>query len=217
MTAYHESGHALLSLLIDEVDTFTKVSIIPRGMAGGYTLTPPKEDKHYMNKKELLGQMTVLLGGLVGEEIHIGDTSTGVSNDLERVTQIARNMVCVYGMSGKMGTLAYGKNEQLGFLGRDLLQQKDYSEETAKKIDEEVRNLVNQAYNRAKDILTKHRDKLDKLAMALVEKEVMDIDEARVLLGMIEEPEPKAKAENKTPLDNRTNNNAGSSVASTDV
>ncbi|MCK5180273.1 MAG: AAA family ATPase, partial [Candidatus Omnitrophica bacterium] len=193
MTAYHESGHALLSLFIDEVDTFTKVSIIPRGMAGGYTLTPPTEDKHYLNKKELMGQMTVLLGGLVSEEIHVGDTSTGVSNDLEKVTQIARNMICVYGMSDKMGTLAYGKNEQLGFLGRDLMQQKDYSEETAKKIDEEVRNLVNQAYTRAKKLLTENSAKLDKLAQALVEKEVMDIDETLRLLGMApkEEPEPE--------------------------
>jgi cell division protease FtsH len=184
MTAYHEAGHALLSLFIDEVNTFTKVSIIPRGMAGGYTLTPPTEDKHYLNKKELMGQMTVLLGGLVGEEVYIGDTSTGVSNDLERVSQLARNMVCVYGMSEKMGTLAYGKNEQAGFLGRDLMQQKDYSDETAKKIDEEVRHLVNQSYNRAKDLLTKNRDKLDKLALALVEKEVMTIDESLVLLGI---------------------------------
>ena len=184
MTAYHEAGHALLSLYLDEVNTFTKVSIIPRGMAGGYTLTPPTEDKHYMNRKELMGQMTVLLGGLVGEEIYIGDTSTGVSNDLERVTQLARNMVCVYGMSSKMGPLAYGKNEQPGFLGRDIMQQKDYSEETAKKIDEEVLSLVNEAYTRAKNLLTKNRDQLDKIAKALVEKEVIDIDESRVLLGM---------------------------------
>jgi len=190
MTAYHESGHALLSLLIDEVDTFTKVSIIPRGMTGGYTLTPPTEDKHYHSKTELMGQMTVLLGGLVSEEIHIGDTSTGVSSDLERVTKIAHNMVCVYGMSSAMGALAYGKNEQLGFLGRDIMQQKDYSEETAKKIDEEVRELVNQAHNRAKKVLVENRDKLDKLAKALVEKEVLNIDEARTLLGM-EEPSSK--------------------------
>jgi len=193
MTAYHESGHALLSLFIDEVNTFTKVSIIPRGMAGGYTLTPPTEDKHYLNRKELMGQMTVLLGGLVGEEIFIGDTSTGVSNDLEQVTRLARNMVCVYGMSSKMGTLAYGKNDQAGFLGRDLMQQKDYSEETAKNIDEEVRNLVNEAYTRAKDLLTKHRDKLDKLALALVEKEVLDIDESRILLDMVIKSEPHTK------------------------
>ena len=202
MTAYHESGHALLSLFIDEVNTFTKVSIIPRGMAGGYTLTPPTEDKHYMNRKELMGQMTVLLGGLVSEEIYIGDTSTGVSNDLEQVTQLAHNMVCVYGMSSKMGTLAYGKNDQAGFLGRDLMQQKDYSEETAKKIDEEIRSLVNEAYTRAKDLLTKNRDKLDKLAKALVEKEVMNIDESRTLLDMVIAPKPQTQ---EKPASNNIN------------
>jgi len=200
MTAYHESGHALLSLLIDEVDTFTKVSIIPRGMAGGYTLTPPTEDKHYHNKKELMGQMAVLLGGLVSEEIYIGDTSTGVSHDLKVVRQIAHSMVCVYGMSDKMGTLAYGKSEQMGFLGRDLMQQKDYSEATTKKIDEEMRGLVNQAYTRAKDLLTENRDKLNKLAQALVEKEVMDIDEARVLLGMA--PQEKSSSDETNSKEN---------------
>ena len=211
MTAYHEAGHALLSLFIDEVNTFTKVSIIPRGMAGGYTLTPPTEDKHYHNKKELMGQMTVLLGGLVGEEIYIGDTSTGVSNDLERVTQLARSMICIYGMSDKMGTLAYGKNEQMGFLGRDLMQQKDYSEETAKKIDEEVRELVNKAYSRARDLLTKHKDKLDKLAQVLVEKEVIDIDDSRILLDMVIE-EPESVPEQETQIDtNETTNKPNAS------
>ncbi len=184
MTAYHESGHALLSLMIDEVDTFSKVSIIPRGMAGGYTLTPPTEDKHYLNRKELMGQMTVLLGGMVGEEVHAGDTSTGVSNDLERVTEIARNMVCVYGMSETMGTLSYGQREHQKFLGRDLLEQKEYSDLTAQRIDEEVQQLVKHAYERAKKLLTENRDKLELMARRLIEKEVMGIDEARELLGM---------------------------------
>jgi len=192
MTAYHEAGHAMLSLLVEDVDTFTKVSIIPRGMAGGYTLTPPTEDKHYLNKKELMGRMTVLLGGLIGEEIYTGVTSTGVSNDLEKVTSIARNMVCTYGMSEKMGTMAYGKREQQHFLGRDLYETKDYSEETAKQIDEEVRGLVTSAYNRAKKLLTENRGKLDTLAKTLVEKEVIDIDEARVMLNMPAPEKPPA-------------------------
>ena len=199
ITAYHESGHALLSLFIDEVDTFTKVSIIPRGMAGGYTLAPPTEDKHYLNKTELMGELTVLLGGLVGEEIN--DTSTGVSNDLERVAQTARNMICVYGMSNKMGTLAYGKNESLGFLGRDIMKQKDYSEATAKMIDEEVRDLVSQCYSRAKKLLSENREHLDKLAQALVEKEVMDIVETRVLLGMAPAEEPAPEEQPAAPED----------------
>ncbi len=187
MTAFHESGHALLSLLIDEVDTFSKVSIIPRGMAGGYTLTPPTEDKHYFNKNELMGQMVVLLGGLIGEEIHTKVTSTGVSNDLEKVAQIARNMVCVYGMSEDLGTLAYGQREHQPFLGRDLMEQKNYSEETAKRIDEEVRRFVAEAHSRARALLKENRDKLDKLAQKLIEKEIMDIDEAKALFGMMDE------------------------------
>ncbi|MBI5150475.1 MAG: ATP-dependent metallopeptidase FtsH/Yme1/Tma family protein [Candidatus Omnitrophica bacterium] len=191
ITAYHEAGHALLSLLLEEVDTFTKVSIIPRGMAGGYTLTPPTEDKHYLNKKELLGQMTLLLGGLVAEELNAGDTSTGVSNDLEKVTQIARNMVCVYGMSESLGTLAYGQREHMRFLGRDLMEHKEYSDVTAQRIDEEVQRFVQQSYDRAKKLLTENRAKLDLMARRLIEKEVIDIDEARDLLGM-PHPQPAA-------------------------
>jgi cell division protease FtsH len=186
MTAYHEAGHALLSLLIEEVDTFTKVSIIPRGMAGGYTLTPPKEDKHYLTKKELMGTMCVLLGGLVAEELFMKDTTTGVSNDLQKVAQVAKAMICDYGMNEELGTLALGNHEKQHFLGRDLWDQKDYSEETAKKIDQEIRDLVNQAYNRAKKLLTDHRDKLDMIAKRLIEKEVIDIEATRVMLGMAE-------------------------------
>jgi cell division protease FtsH len=197
MTAYHEAGHALLSLLIDEVDTFTKVSIIPRGMAGGYTLTPPKEDKHYLTKKELHGTMTVLLGGLVAEETFMGDTTTGVSNDLQKVTQLARAMICVYGMNEGLGTMALGNHEKQHFLGRDLWDQKDYSEETAKKIDQEVQDLVDHAYDRAKKLLTENRDKLDLIARRLIEKEVIDIEEARVLVGIADLSENTFPNENK--------------------
>ncbi|MBF0123299.1 MAG: ATP-dependent zinc metalloprotease FtsH [Candidatus Omnitrophica bacterium] len=184
MTAYHEAGHALLSFLLDEVDTFSKVSIIPRGMAGGYTLTPPTEDKHYYTKKELFGQMTLLLGGLVGEEVFMGDTTTGVSNDLEKVRSLARSMVCAFGMNDQLGKLAFGKGMHPSFLGRDLFDEKDYSDDTARQIDEEVKSLVNAAYERAKKLINEHRDKLDLIAGRLIEKEVMDIDEARTLLGI---------------------------------
>jgi len=183
-TAYHEAGHALLSLLVEEVDTFTKVSIIPRGMAGGYTLTPPTEDRHYHNKKELLGNMVVLLGGMVGEEIHMNDSTTGVSNDLERVAAIARAMVCEFGMSEKLGKMAFGQRQKQHFLGRDMWEQKDYSEETSKSIDQEVKQLVDEAYRRAKSYLTLHHDKLDLIAHRLIEKEVIDIDETRAMLGI---------------------------------
>jgi cell division protease FtsH len=196
MTAYHEAGHALLSLLIDEVDTFTKVSIIPRGMAGGYTLTPPKEDKHYMSKNELKGMMVVLLGGMVGEEIYMNDTTTGVSNDLQRVSQIARSMVCQYGMSNKLDKLAFGKQGHQMFLGRDLFDEKDYSEETSRKIDEEIHNLVHESYEKAKKLLLDHRDKMDILAKRLIEKETIDIEEARVLLMI---PEHKLNLHTDTP------------------
>lgn len=188
-TAYHEAGHALLSLLVEEVDTFTKVSIIPRGMAGGYTLTPPKEDKHYLNKKELLGRMVVLLGGMVGEKIYMNDTTTGVSNDLSSVAHIARAMVCEYGMSS-LGKMAFGQNQSQVFLGRDLMDhKKDYSEDTAKNIDIEVRTLVDEAYNTALGLLTDNRDKLDLIANKLIEKEVINIDEACEILGL-PKPEP---------------------------
>ncbi len=187
ITAYHEAGHALLSLFIDEVDRFTKVSIIPRGMAGGYTLTPPTEDKHYLNKKELLGQMTVLLGGRVAEELQIGVGSTGASNDLEKVTELARHMVCAFGMTERLGPLAYGRNTGQHFLGRDMFEQKEYSEETANQIDEEIRKLVDESYTRARKLLSENRDKLDKMAQRLMEKESLDIDETRILLGMVQE------------------------------
>lgn len=185
LVAYHEAGHALLSMYLDEVNTFTKVSIIPRGMAGGYTLTPPIEDKHYHNKKELLGMITVSLGGLVAEELHLGTTSTGVSGDLQHVTKIARSMVCDYGMSDKLGTLAYGQSDgQQSFLGRDIMKHQDYSGSTAKLIDEEVQGLVESSYNRAKTLLSENIDHLNKLASVLMEKEMMTIDETEELLGI---------------------------------
>ncbi|EFK97860.1 cell division protein FtsH [sediment metagenome] len=203
ITAYHEAGHALLSFLIEEVDTFSKVSIIPRGMAGGYTLTPPTEDKHYLNKKELLGQMTVLLGGLLGEKLHTNDTSTGVSNDLEKVAKIARAMVCEYGMNEKLGKRSYGQHDNQRFLGRDLFEQKDYSEETAREIDAEILSLVNQCYQRAERLLTENRDKLDKMANALIEKEILDLDQAKVLFGItkIDESENNNKNPNELKAD----------------
>lgn len=196
MTAYHEAGHALLSLLLEEVDTFSKVSIIPRGMAGGYTLTPPTEDKHYHTRKELFAQMTLLLGGLVGEETFMGDSTTGVSNDLEKVRSLARSMICAFGMNNDLGKLAFGRGHQPSFLGRDIFQEKDYSEATAEEIDREVRKLVGEAYNRAKTLITENRGKLDLIAQRLIEKEVMDIDEARILLGM---PVPQKTEVPQTP------------------
>ncbi|MDD5584723.1 MAG: ATP-dependent zinc metalloprotease FtsH, partial [Candidatus Omnitrophica bacterium] len=132
LTAYHEAGHALLSLLIPEINPMTKVSIIPRGMAGGYTFAPPQEDRHYRSKKELLGDITMALGGRVSEELTFGDITTGATKDLEEVTHLARQIVCDYGMSERLGSRTLGKSHGPIFLGRDLVEEKDYSEETAR-------------------------------------------------------------------------------------
>jgi len=183
LTAYHESGHALLSLLIPEVDSVSKVSIIPRGMAGGYTLTPPIEDRHFFSKKELLGRIVVTLGGRASEEINLSEVTTGAQNDLATATEIARRMVCEYGMSQKLGTLTLGRRHGPVFLGKDIVEERDYSEETAKAIDAEVRRFVNDAYSKAKKLLTENKDKLILLASRLMEKEVLDGEEVKKLLN----------------------------------
>jgi len=189
LTAYHESGHALLSILIPEVDTMTKVSIIPRGMAGGYTFIPPTEDRRYKSKKELLGEITVALGGRVSEEVNIVDITTGAMADLSAITAIAREMVCDYGMSERIGNYALGKSHGPMFLGRDLVRDKDYSEDTAKIVDQEVKVIIDQCYNRAKDLIIKNNDKLKRLAAVLLEKEVLDVAEVRKIIGITEEPD----------------------------
>lgn len=184
LTAFHESGHALLSLLIPEVDSMTKVSIIPRGMAGGYTFMPPAEDRQYRAKKELLGEITVALGGRVSEELNFGDITTGAGGDLIEVTRIARKMVCDYGMSERLGSFTFGKSHGPIFLGRDLATERDYSEETAKIIDEEVKHIVDDCYLRAKKLIQDNQDKLKLLAGALMEKEVLDADEVKRIIGL---------------------------------
>ena len=187
ITAYHEAGHALLSLLIKDADPFTKVSIIPRGMAGGYTLTPPVEDRHYWAKRELLGRITVSLGGRAAEDICLDEVTTGAQSDLQYATTIARKMTCEYGMSEKLGTLTLGQHNHQLFLGRDLMEQRNYSEETARAIDEEIRYIIDSCYSRAKKLLTENRDKLETLAKKLIEKEVIDVEAAKILLGMADE------------------------------
>ncbi len=189
LTVYHEAGHAILSLLIPEVDPMTKVSIIPRGMAGGYTFMPPREDRRYKSKKDLLGEITVALGGRASEEINLSDVTTGAMNDLAEVTRIARKMVCEYGMSDRLGPYALGKSQGPIFLGRDLAREKDYSEETANIVDEEVKRIVDQCYARAKKVIEENKDKLELLADALFEKEVMNGDEVKALIGVKDTPQ----------------------------
>ncbi len=184
LTAYHEAGHALLSLLIPEVDPMTKVSIIPRGMAGGYTLTPPQEDKHYMSKKELLGNIVVSLGGRVSEELHFGDITTGASSDLGVATGLARKMVCDYGMSERVGNMTLGKSHGPVFLGRDIVEERNYSDETAKLIDQEIKRIIDDSYARAIKMIRENEEKLKLLAASLLEKEVLNVKEVKALLGI---------------------------------
>ncbi len=193
ITAFHESGHALLSLLIPEVDPMRKVSIIPRGLAGGYTLTPPVEDKHYYSKKELLGRLTVSLGGRVSEEITFKDVTTGAANDLENATTIARRMVCEFGMSDVLGNVTLSLKRGPVFLGRDLAEEKNYSSDTAKIIDQEISKIIDQCYDRAKKLLEANIDKLNKLADTLLEKEILDSDIVRKLLDLPEEKKLETK------------------------
>ncbi len=184
ITAFHEAGHALLSLLLPEVNPLKKVSIIPRGLAGGYTFMPPLEDKHYYSKSELVADIAVTLGGRAAEEIVLKEVTTGAKNDLEIATQISRRMVCQFGMSEKLGNLTWGKREGLVFLGRDIAEERNYSEATARLIDEEVKRIVDEAYLRAKGLLSSNADKLNILSNALSEKEVLDGEEVKKLLGI---------------------------------
>ena len=184
ITALHESGHALISLLLPEVNPLKKVSIIPRGLAGGYTFTPPLEDRHYWTKKELIAEIALMLGGRASEEINLSEVTTGAQNDLEMATQMARRMVTQFGMSDKLGNVTLGRREGLIFLGRDIMEEKNYSEETARLIDEEVKKIVDEAYAKAKNLLQQNLDKLKLLSNKLLEKEVLDAEEVKRLLGI---------------------------------
>lgn len=189
--SYHESGHALLALVTPGAEPLHKVSILPRGMALGYTIRLPLEDRYIVRKEELLGRITGLLGGRVSEELIFNEVSTGAQNDLEVATAIARKMVTRFGMSEKMGNITFGHREEQIFLGRDMIEDRSYSDQTALLIDQEVRRIVDDCYKRAKDELLKHKDKLKVLAEKLLEKEVMDVEEIKTLLGIVKDEPPK--------------------------
>ena len=184
ITALHESGHALLSLLLPEVNPLKKVSIIPRGLAGGYTFTPPLEDRHYWTKKELLAEITMILGGRASEEINLNEVTTGAQNDLEMATGMARRMITQFGMSEKLGNLTLGRREGLVFLGRDIMEERNYSEQTARIIDEEVKKITDDAYDKALSLLRDKQDKLKLLSDTLLEKEVLSGEEVKQVLGI---------------------------------
>lgn len=183
--AVHEAGHALVAIMTPNSDPVHKISIIPRGYGvGGYTLQMPTEDKNLVTQQELRNRITVLLGGRVAEEIYFSEITSGASDDLQKATQIAHAMVCELGMSKKLGNLTYGKKDQQVFLGRDIMRERDYSEQTAVLIDEEVRGLVNDSYQKAREIITTYREKLQVLSKQLLEKEVLDAEEIRALVGV---------------------------------
>ena len=177
LTAYHEAGHAVVSKFLPTQDTVHEISIIPRGMAGGYTMYRPDEDKSYMAKSEMEESIISLLGGRVAESLVLGDISTGASNDIERATKIARDMVTKYGMSDTLGTITFGSGQEEVFLGRDWTQTRNFSEETAAKIDIEVKSIIDKAYAAAKEILSNNIDKLHAVASVLLEKEKISGEE----------------------------------------
>ena len=177
LTAYHEAGHAVVSRFLPTHDTVHEISIIPRGMAGGYTMYKPNEDKSYRSKSEMNEHIVSLLGGRVAEQLVLNDVSTGASNDIERASKIARAMVMKYGMSDKLGPITFGSTQEEVFLGKEMASQRDYSEKVASQIDDEVKDIITRAYNYAERLLKENIDKLHKVAEILIEKEKMDSDE----------------------------------------
>jgi cell division protease FtsH len=174
ITAVHEAGHTIVAKLIPGTDPVHKVSIIPRGMALGVTLQLPLADRYHYNREYLLNDIAIFMGGRAAEEIVLNSMTTGASSDIERATSMARRMVTEWGMSDKLGPLAYGKKEEQIFLGREIAQHRDYSEHTAVEIDNEVKRIVNDNYERAKRLITERKETLDALTKALLEKETLD-------------------------------------------
>ena len=197
LTAYHEAGHAVVSKLLPTQDRVHQISIIPRGRAGGYTLSLPKEDVSYTSKTEMLEEIVSLLGGRVAEKLFLGDISTGASNDIERATAIAKNMVIKYGMSDTLGTRSFGSSNDEVFIGRDFGHTKDYSEDVASKIDAEIKRIIDECYSRCSDILTQHSNKVKATAELLLEKEKVDADEFEALFV----DAPKTSEENQVTAD----------------
>ena len=200
VTAIHEAGHALLAVLLPYADPIHKVTIIPRGMALGVTQQLPLDDRHNYSRDYLLDQVAILMGGRIAEEITSGQVTTGAGNDLDRATELARRMVCEWGMSDVMGPLTFGKKEEQIFLGREIAQHQDYSEETAIRIDQEVRRIVTDNYERSKVLLLQHKEALVKMADVLLQREVLDGDQVkRLAQGLPVEAPPTAAEPPATP------------------
>lgn len=209
LVSYHEAGHAVSNYYLENTDPVHKVSIIPRGGAGGYTLMLPEEDINYQTKTRMLEQVVVMLGGRMAENLVLGDISTGASNDLERATDIVRQMITRYGMSERLGTLTFETDRNHIFLGRSLGAERNYSEETACEIDKEAKRLMDECYQRCQEILSTHMDKLHLVAKVLMEKETIDADEFYRLM--------EGKAEEEQSADNDEGSNGGDDAVQTVV
>jgi cell division protease FtsH len=186
--AYHEGGHAMVQRILPKCDPVVKVSIISRGMALGYTMGLPMEDRYLQSKSEFEDKIAGMLGGTVAERLMFGDITTGASNDIEKATSLARRMVTEFGMSEKLGPLAFGKREEMVFLGREIGEQRNYSDEVAKQIDDEVRAIVDRGYERATQVLTQYQDRLTELAEALVAKETIEANEFEAMFADLPDP-----------------------------
>ena len=209
LTAYHEAGHALTTFYIEGMDPVHQISIIPRGMAGGYTMSIPAEDKSYMAKSDMLNEIVTLLGGRVAEAVVLGDISTGASNDIERATDIARKMITKYGMSNILGPISYGSGNQEVFLGKDYSHVRNYSESTAAEIDSEINKIIIDAYERAEDILRSNIDKLHRVSNYLIEYEKIDGDLFEKLMTTDEDYDLSGKIKNKDSKSNSKPDNTG--------
>jgi cell division protease FtsH len=205
VTAVHEAGHALLAVVLPHADPIHKVTIIPRGMALGVTMQLPTEDKHNYSRDYLNDQIAILLGGRIAEEITMNGMTTGAGNDLDRSTELARKMVCEWGMSDAMGPLTFGKKEEQIFLGREIAQHQDYSEDTAIRIDHEIKRFVTANYERARTLLEEHKPALLRIAEELLVREVLDADQVRRIVAgqALEEHKPANPASSPVTDDAR--------------
>lgn len=211
IVAYHEGGHTVIGLVLDEAEMVHKVTIVPRGQAGGYAVMLPKEDRYFMTKPELLDKITGLLGGRVAEEIVFGEVSTGAHNDFQRATNIARRMVTEFGMSEKLGPLQFGSSQGQVFLGRDIQSEQNYSDAIAYEIDLEIQRIIKECYEKAKRILTENRDKLELIAKTLLEVETLDAEQIKHLVehgSLPDKSEQKAASENVKKEENNQKDEA---------
>jgi cell division protease FtsH len=197
-TAYHAAGHALVAALLPDADPLHKVTIIPRGMALGVTMQLPVDDKHTYTRDYLESQIAIMMGGRVAEELFLEHMTTGAGNDIEQATELARRMVCDYGMSS-LGPLTFGKREEQIFLGREIAQHRDYSEDTAIRIDQEIKRFVTEGYTKAKKILDENREILCRIAENLLEREVLDANEVKMIIQDIPLEAKTAPLSNSRP------------------